>query len=71
MIFTRADIAAAIAYWGVHGTGGEVGLSLPRQASKLVDVLAVMDFERESAVDLPEESERGKLACQALGRGAT
>ena len=71
MNFTRAEIAAAIAYWGVHGTGGEKGLSLPRQASKLVDVLAVMDFERESVVALSEDSERGKLACEALGRSAT
>jgi|GEM_PF-6337001 len=65
MILNRQQLADAIAYYGRLAGEGD-GITLPREASKLVDVLATMDFHREMSVDLAEDSERGRLAHVAL-----
>ncbi len=65
MILSRQQLADAIVYYGRQAGEGD-GITLPREASKLVDVLATMDFQRETSVELPEDSERGRLARQAL-----
>lgn len=65
MILSRQQLADAIVYYGRLAGPGD-GITLPREASKLVDVLATMDFERETSVELPEDSERGRLARRAL-----
>jgi hypothetical protein len=64
MILTRQQLADAIVYYGRLAGQGD-GITLPREASKLVDVLAMMDFHRETSVELPDDSERGRLALQA------
>lgn len=69
MIYSRDQIAQAVMFWGERGQGAVPGLTLAREASKLVDVLAGMDFHQHREVQISEESERGRLIAQALGGG--
>lgn len=52
-IVTREQLVRAVQHWGAVGEDGEPGMRLTRQASALVTVLALMDFEHESEVALP------------------
>lgn len=73
MIYSRAEVATAVHYWGQHGAG-KAPLTLTREAGKVVAVLATMDFNRESSVQVPDESEAGKLlleAQRAVSQGAS
>lgn len=66
MLFSRAQVAQAVIYWGEAGDGGGE-IAITRQASRLVDVLAAMDFHREDEVLVGLHTERGRLLAQALG----
>jgi len=65
MVYTRKQIADAVHYWGQTGTGGDA-LSITKEASKLVDVLATMDFQGEQEVEVADGSVRGDLLATAL-----
>lgn len=65
LLLSRQDIAEAVHYWGEHGVGGDE-ISLTRQASKLVDVLATMDHHHETEISIPSNSERGQLVAVFL-----
>lgn len=66
MILQRQQIVQAIVYWGEHGSPVEEGSKLTVEAGKLVDVLGTMDFQRQAAVELGDDSERAQLVRAAL-----
>lgn len=63
--YKREDIVLAVIHWGRHGCGGEPGLSLTREAGKLTEVLALMDFQKQSSVLVREGGQIDTLVCQA------
>ena len=70
MVLSRNDLVAAIVYWGAHGKPVDAGSKLTEEASKLVDVLGRMDFEREASVRLGDGTERAELVRVAQSHGA-
>lgn len=66
LAISRAELAQAIHHWGEAGQGGEPGMKLAREASVLVEVLALMDFEHQTSVLLPRSSRPGQLVLQAI-----
>ena len=66
LVISRSDLALAVHHWGLAGEAGEPGFTLSREASVLVEVLAIMDFERQNTVLLPRASRAGALVAQAL-----
>ena len=60
LMLSRHELAEAIQYWGQHGDGGD-SLCLPKQARKLVDILATMDYHKEDQIKINTGSERGQL----------
>jgi hypothetical protein len=70
MEVNRMQVAQAIQYWGVHGQGATPGLALTKESSRLVEVLALMDFHREAAARIPEESRVAALLREALPEGS-
>lgn len=74
LVLERQDLVVALAYWGTHGSGAEPGLRLTRQASKLVEVLATMDYFGQERVSLSRAGVPGMLVlesrCAAQHTGA-
>lgn len=66
LVISRSDLAIAVHHWGLAGEAAVPGLTLSREASVLVEVLAIMDFERQDTVLLPRASRPGALVAQAL-----
>ncbi len=66
LAISRAELAQAIHHWGQAGQEAEPGMKLTQEASALVEVLAVMDFERQDSVLLPRSSRPGQLVMQAM-----
>lgn len=62
LVLSRSDMAAAIDFWG-HQAPAVDSISLSKEVSKLVDVLATMDFRGETTARIKTDSERGRLLC--------
>ena len=64
MIVTQTEIIRAMAYWEkshIAQNGPLDGVTLPRECSKLADLLGRMWFEREDETQVPDESETANL----------
>lgn len=68
IVFSRSDLARAIQFWDRSGDGAEPGMCLSRQASELVEVLAKLDFARETQVLLAADSALAHLLSQGIER---
>lgn len=65
LVISRQELAQAIHHWGGQRQDAVPG-TLTREANILVEVLAIMDFERQETVLLPRHSQPGALVAQAL-----
>lgn len=64
VIYSRDQVASAVHHWGQHGSG-RAPFTLTVEASKLVDILGAMDYERIDQVQVDDETPRGKLLLEA------
>jgi hypothetical protein len=65
LVISRHQLAQAIHHWGGQRQDAVRG-TLTREVNILVEVLALMDFERQDTVLLPRDSQPGALVAQAL-----
>ncbi|PTT93031.1 hypothetical protein DBR42_00905 [Pelomonas sp. HMWF004] len=71
MNVTREQLARAIDFWGKRVGADDHNaerITLPKEASLLVDVLAEMDFYRQPLAAVEDGSERARLITEAIGR---
>lgn len=68
MIVTEEQIVAAMHRWESDHTqthGPLDGLTLPKQCSKLAELLGTMWYHRETSAEIPDESDIANLILAA------
>lgn len=71
MIVQQKDLVEAMIYWErahIEKHGPLDGVNLPKECSKLADLLGLMWFENENEAQIPDGSEVAALVTAAASR---